>query len=253
MTDITSNKRLALLIDGDNASPADIGGVLGEIAKYGRITLKRIYGDWANQNLTGWRQILAEHSITPVQQPRYTVGKNATDTAMVIDAMDILYGGRIEGFCIMSSDSDFTRLASRLRESGQVVYGFGARKTPKPFVAACDKFTFVEILKESQAGAKTESRTNAEDLKGDPELMDLLLSAIAESEDESGWANLGAVGKQISSQKPEFDPRNYGFSKLSSLIESIDRFEVRREPKGEHGHTGVFVRSTRQQRQGRRR
>jgi uncharacterized LabA/DUF88 family protein len=253
MTDITSNKRLALLIDGDNASPSDIGGVLAEIAKYGRVTLKRIYGDWANQNLAGWRNVLAEHSITPIQQPRYTVGKNATDTAMVIDAMDILYGGRIEGFCIVSSDSDFTRLASRLRESGQVVYGFGERKTPKPFVAACDKFTYVDILSGPQADGKSDAKGDAQKLKGDTDLMNLLRSAIEESDDESGWSNLGAVGKQISSQKPDFDPRHYGFSKLSSLLEAIDLFEVRRESQGDQGHTGVYVRSTKTQRQGRRR
>ncbi len=250
MTDITSNNRLALLIDGDNASPADIGGVLGEIAKYGRVTLKRIYGDWANQNLAGWRNVLAEHSITPIQQPRYTVGKNATDTAMVIDAMDILYGGRIEGFCIVSSDSDFTRLASRLRESGQVVYGFGERKTPKPFVAACDKFTYVDILKGPQAQEKAETKGDAQKLKGDAELMNLLRSAIEESDDEDGWSNLSLVGKQISSQKPDFDPRHYGFSKLSSLIKAIDLFEFRPEAQGQ---SGIYVRTTRAQRSGRRR
>jgi uncharacterized LabA/DUF88 family protein len=252
MSDVTSNRRLALLIDGDNASPADIGGVLAEMAKYGRVTVKRIYGDWATQNLTGWRNVLAEHSITPIQQPRYTVGKNATDTAMVIDAMDILYGDRIEGFGIVSSDSDFTRLASRLRESGQVVYGFGERKTPKPFVAACDKFTYVDILSGPQAHETAHTKGDAQKLKGDAELMNLLRSAIEESDDEGGWSNLGAVGKQISSQKPDFDPRHYGFSKLSSLIEAIDLFEVRREEKGT-GHTGVYVRRTRTPRQGRRR
>jgi uncharacterized LabA/DUF88 family protein len=253
VNEATVSRRLALLIDGDNASPADIGGVLSEIAKYGRVTLKRIYGDWAKQNLDGWRKVLAEHSITPIQQPSYTTGKNATDTAMIIDAMDILYGGRIEGFCIMSSDSDFTRLASRLRESGQVVYGFGAKKTPKPFVAACDKFTYVEILKGPQAQEKADAKGDAQNLKGDAELMNLLRSAIEESDDESGWSNLGAVGKQISSQKPEFDPRQYGFAKLSSLLEAIDLFEVRRDPQGDQGHAGVFVRSTKTQRQGRRR
>ncbi len=250
MTDITSNNRLALLIDGDNASPADIGGVLGEIAKYGRVTLKRIYGDWANQNLAGWRNVLAEHSITPIQQPRYTVGKNATDTAMVIDAMDILYGGRIEGFCIVSSDSDFTRLASRLRESGQVVYGFGERKTPKPFVAACDKFTYVDILKGPQAQEKAETKGDAQKLKGDAELMNLLRSASEESDDEDGWSTLSLVGKQISSQKPDFDPRHDGFSKLSSLIKAIDLFEFRPEAQGQ---SGIYVRTTRAQRSGRRR
>jgi uncharacterized LabA/DUF88 family protein len=250
VTDAGISRRLALLIDGDNASPADIVGVLAEIAKYGRLTLKRIYGDWANQNLAGWRNVLAEHSITPIQQPRYTVGKNATDTAMVIDAMDILYGGRIEGFCIVSSDSDFTRLASRLRESGQVVYGFGERKTPKPFVAACDKFIYVDILSGPQAQEKADTRGDAQKLKGDRELMSLLRSAIEESDDEDGWSNLSLVGKQISSQKPDFDPRHYGFSKLSSLIKAIDLFEFRPEAPGQ---SGIYVRSTKAPRQGRRR
>jgi uncharacterized LabA/DUF88 family protein len=253
MSDPASNKRLALLIDGDNASPANIGGVLAEIAKYGRVTVKRIYGDWATPNLVGWKNVLAEHSITPIQQPRYTVGKNATDTAMVIDAMDILYGGKIDGFCLVSSDSDFTRLASRLRESGHVVYGFGERKTPKAFVAACDKFVYVDILDGPQSAPKVASKHAAEELKGESELMNLLRSAIAAADDESGWSNLGAVGKQISSLKPDFDPRHYGFSKLSSLIESIDLFEVRREPRGDQGHTEVLVRSVKAQNSRRRR
>ena len=250
MSDTANSNRLALLIDGDNASPADIVGVLAEISKYGRVTVKRIYGDWATQNLAGWRNVLAEHSITPIQQPRYTVGKNATDTAMVIDAMDILYGGRIEGFCIVSSDSDFTRLASRLRESGQVVYGFGERKTPKPFVAACDKFIYVDILKGPQAQEKADTKGDTQKLKGDAELMNLLRSAIEESDDEDGWSNLSLVGKQISSQKPDFDPRHYGFSKLSSLIKAIDLFEFRPETQGQ---SGIYVRSTKAGRQGRRR
>jgi uncharacterized LabA/DUF88 family protein len=253
MADNANSRRLALLIDGDNASPAIVGGLLAEIAKYGRTTIKRIYGDWATQNLVGWKNVLAEHSITPIQQPRYTTGKNATDTAMIIDAMDILYGGKIDGFCLVSSDSDFTRLASRLRESGHVVYGFGERKTPKAFVAACDKFTYVDFLLEPQANAKAESKDDAEKLKSDPDLMNLLRSAIEASEDESGRANLSAVGKQISSQKPDFDPRHYGFSKLSSLIDSIDRFEIHREPKGTQGHVEVTVSARKPQRSGRRR
>ena len=253
VNDASGSARLAVLIDADNARPAAVEGLLAEVAKYGVASVRRAYGDWTTPNLAGWKAVLLDHSIQPVQQFRYTVGKNATDSAMIIDAMDILYGGRIEGFCIVSSDSDFTRLASRLRESGQVVYGFGERKTPKPFVAACDKFTYVDILKGPQADGKSDTKGDAQKLKGDAELMNLLRSAIEESDDESGWSNLGAVGKQISSQKPDFDPRHHGFSKLSSLIEAIDLFEVRREEKGEQGHTGVFVRMTKAQRQGRRR
>jgi uncharacterized LabA/DUF88 family protein len=243
MSDLSGSRRLALLIDADNASPQIINGLLSEVSKYGVVTVKRIYGDWTTPNLGGWKNILLDHSITPIQQFRYTVGKNATDTAMIIDAMDILYGGKIDGFCLVSSDSDFTRLASRLRESGLVVYGFGERKTPNAFVSACDKFTFVDILTDPQAAPKAEPKAAAEKLKSDSGLMNLLRSAIEASADESGWANLGEVGKQISSQKPDFDSRHYGFSKLSSLIEAINLLEVRRESKGPQGHTEVYVRN----------
>ena len=175
-------------------------GVLAEIAKYGRVTVKRIYGDWATQNLTGWRNVLAEHSITPIQQPRYTIGKNATDTAMVIDAMDLLYGGRIEGFGIVSSDSDFTRLASRLRESGQVVYGFGERKTPKPFVAACDKFVYTEILRGPLEPAHKPDGDAALEA-----LWSILAPAITASTREDGWAPLSNVGHHAAKAHPSFD------------------------------------------------
>ena len=253
MNETVNARRLALLIDADNASPAIINGLLSEISKFGVLTVKRIYGDWTTPNLGGWKSTLLDHSITPIQQFRYTVGKNATDTAMIIDAMDIHYGGKVDGFCLVSSDSDFTRLASRLRESGLVVYGFGERKTPSAFVSACDKFTFVDILTDPRKGPKGESKDAAENLKGDTVLMNLLRTAIEASTDEGGWANLGSVGKQISSQKPDFDPRHWGFSKLSSLIEAINLFEVRREAKGTQGHTEVYVRNIKQQRSGRRR
>ena len=249
----TSQSRLALLIDADNASPAVINGLLSEISKYGVLTVKRIYGDWTTPNLGGWKSILLDHSIVPIQQFRYTVGKNATDTAMIIDAMDILYGGKIDGFCLVSSDSDFTRLASRLRESGLVVYGFGERKTPNAFVSACDKFTFVDILTDPEKAPKPESKDSAQKLKSDTALVNLLRSAIEASADEAGWANLGEVGKQISSQKSDFDSRHYGFTKLSSLIEAINLFEVKRESRGEHGHTEVLVRNKKSSRSGRKR
>jgi uncharacterized LabA/DUF88 family protein len=253
MSDPASNKRLALLIDADNASPAIIGGLLSEIAKYGRVTVRRIYGDWTTPNLGGWKNVLLDHSIHPIQQFRYTVGKNATDTALVIDAMDILYSDKVEGFCLVSSDSDFTRLASRLRESGLVVYGFGERKTPKPFVNACDKFTFVEVLTDGGSQQGSGEKTTSAELKPDDELIRELRKAVEESADEGGWANLGQVGKQMSSQKPDFDSRHYGYSKLSSLIEALDAFEVRRESKGPQGHTEVSVRNKQPQRSGRRR
>jgi uncharacterized LabA/DUF88 family protein len=240
-----ASQRLALLIDADNASPAVIAGLLSEISKYGVLTVKRIYGDWTTPNLGGWKSSLLDHSIVPIQQFRYTVGKIATDTAMIIDAMDILYGGNVDGFCLVSSDSDFTRLASRLRESGRVVYGFGERKTPNAFVSACDKFTFVDILRDPSETPKQATSTSAEKLKGDNALINLLRAAIEASADEAGWAHLGEVGKQISSQKPDFDSRHYGFAKLSSLIEAINLFEVRRDSSGEKAHTSVFVRIAR--------
>jgi len=246
----SSTKRLALLIDADNASPAIIGGLLAEISKYGVLTVKRIYGDWTTPNLGGWKNILLDHSIVPIQQFRYTVGKNATDTAMIIDAMDILYSGNVDGFCLVSSDSDFTRLASRLRESGVVVYGFGERKTPKAFVSACDKFTFVDILTTPSAAQKSDGKAAADDLSAKPDLLQALRRAIEESADEAGWANLGEVGKQITSQKPDFDSRHYGFTKLSSLLESINQFEVRREST--EGHTAVYVRKKKTRRTGRK-
>jgi uncharacterized LabA/DUF88 family protein len=239
----TENQRLALLIDADNASPAIIAGLLSEISKYGILTVKRIYGDWTTPHLGGWKNSLLDYSIVPIQQFRYTVGKNATDTAMIIDAMDILFSGKVDGFCLVSSDSDFTRLASRIRESGLVVYGFGERKTPNAFVSACDKFTFVDILTDPSQAPKKAAAASADKLKQDTTLTNLLRSAIEASADESGWAHLGEVGKQISSQKPDFDSRHYGFAKLSSLLENIDLFEVRREASGDKGHTSVFVRN----------
>jgi uncharacterized LabA/DUF88 family protein len=250
MNEPISNRRLALLIDADNASPSIINGLLAEISKYGVLTVKRIYGDWTTPNLGGWKSTLLDHSIVPIQQFRYTVGKNATDTAMIIDAMDILYSGKVDGFCLVSSDSDFTRLASRLRESGLVVYGFGERKTPNAFVSACDKFTFVDILTDSGAAQKATTKGSADELKSDSELIRQLKKAIDASADEGGWANLGQVGKQMSSQKADFDSRHYGFSKLSSLLEAINIFELRRESS--EGHTAVFVRNQRTRKKARR-
>jgi len=241
------NQRLALLIDADNASPAIIVGLLSETSKYGVLTVKRIYGDWTTPNLGGWKSTLLDHSIVPIQQFRYTVGKNATDTAMIIDAMDILYSGNVDGFCLVSSDSDFTRLASRLRESGLVVYGFGERKTPNAFVSACDKFTFVDILTDPSESPRKTAATAAAKFKRDTALINLLRSAIETSADEGGWAELGEVGKQISSQKSDFDSRHHGFAKLSSLLDAIDLFEVRRESSADKAHTSVFVRNARRQ------
>ncbi|MBK1701025.1 NYN domain-containing protein [Thiococcus pfennigii] len=238
------NKRLAVLIDADNAAPAIVEGLLAEIAKYGTAHVKRIYGDWTLPNLGGWKEVLLRHSIQPMQQFRYTKGKNATDGAMMIDAMDLLYTGNFEGFCIVSSDSDFTRLASRLRESGTVVYGFGEKKTPEPFVAACDKFVFTELLREDDDGEKT-ARKSGKELKQDAKLVHLLRLAVDAVADDAGWAGLGAVGSTIAKRAPEFDARNYGYSKLSGLIKALQLFEVEERQIGDGPHKALYVRDKR--------
>ena len=219
-----AGSKLAVLIDGDNASPKIVVGLFAEIAKYGVAVVRRIYGDWTKPNLAGWKDCLLEHSISPIQQFAYTTGKNATDGAMIIDAMDLLNTGRFDGFCIVSSDSDFARLASRIREQGITVYGFGARKTPRPFVTACDKFVYFDVL---QAGGETSPAVTAEPAKAkstkriqDHELLTTLRAAITAVADDEGWAHLGNVGSHINKQLPEFDPRNYGFARLSELVEA---------------------------------
>jgi uncharacterized LabA/DUF88 family protein len=238
-TDRQSQNRFAVLIDADNAQPSITEGLLAEVAKYGVASVKRAYGDWTTSSLGGWKPVLLEHSIQPIQQFRYTVGKNATDTAMVIDAMDLLYTGRFEGFCLVSSDSDFTRLACRIREEGVLVYGFGEKKTPKPFVSACDKFIFTEVLRfQEDAEPATKPKTGQE-LKGDTKLVSLLRSALEAASDESGWGNLGTVGNNIVKQAPEFDPRNYGYSKLRALAEATNLFEFDKRPQSD-GHSAVI-------------
>src|SRR5271169_2069305 len=219
-TPADTSAKLAVLIDADNASPAAIDGLLAEVAKYGTAHVKRAYGDWTGTSLRGWKEQLLDQSIQPIQQFAYTTGKNATDAAMVIDAMDLLYSGRFDGFCLVSSDSDFTRLASRIRESGLTVYGFGERKTPKPFVAACDKFIYLENLTAPQAAAPVgaalspAARPQAAKLKGDTALVNLLRNAVEASSDEDGWAYLANVGSIITKQRPDFDSRSYGYGKL---------------------------------------
>ncbi len=223
---------LAVLIDADNAAPAIVEGLLAEVAKYGVAAVKRIYGDWTRPNLSGWKDRLLAHSIQPIQQFRYTVGKNATDSAMIIDAMDLLYTGRFDGFCIVSSDSDFTRLASRIREQGLTVYGFGERKTPKPFVTACDKFIYSDVLRaEADADTETEAtpaarRRSSQELRQDSRLVRLLQSASQAVSDEDGWSTLGGIGNYIAKQAPEFDSRNYGYGKLSELVTATNLFDV---------------------------
>lgn len=225
---------LAILIDGDNASAKIINGLLAEIAKYGTSVVRRIYGDWTKPQLAGWKSCLLEHSIQPIQQFAYTTGKNATDGAMIIDAMDLLNTGRFKGFCIVSSDSDFARLAARIREQGVKVYGFGERKTPRPFVTACDKFVFFDVL-QAESAAKSSPKKTPEKAKTtgsmqDGQLLATLRSAIAAVSDDEGWANLGRVGAHIANQQPEFDARNYGFARLSELVEASGIAEIQRVP-----------------------
>lgn len=237
-----AHDKLAVLIDADNARPAIVEGLLAEVAKYGTAHVKRIYGDWTKPDLNGWKDALLRHSIQPIQQFRYTVGKNATDSAMIIDAMDLLYGGRFDGFCIVSSDSDFTRLASRIRESGLTVYGFGERKTPEPFRTACDKFIYTEVLAsagESEPAVAPKPRS-AKELRGDTRLMNLLRGAIEAASDEAGWASLGTIGSIVNKQSPDFDPRNYGYAKLSGLIKGIGLFETEERHIGNGKH--IYVR-----------
>ena len=227
---------LALLIDGDNASSKIVAGLLAEIANYGTASVKRIYGDWTKPNLNGWKECLLEHSIQPVQQFAYTTGKNATDGAMIIDAMDLLYTGRFSGFCIVSSDSDFARLAARIREQGVTVYGFGERKTPRPFITACDKFVYFDVLnsageqKEAEAAAPKAIAAKPAPAKAtlDRAALEMLTKAVTASADEDGRANLARVGAHLAKQSPDFDARNFGFPRLSELVEASGIVEVER-------------------------
>lgn len=236
-----AQKRLAVLIDADNAQPLITEGLMSEIAKYGVASVKRIYGDWTTPSLTGWKAVLLEHSIHPVQQFRYTVGKNATDSAMIIDAMDLLYTQRFDGFCLVSSDSDFTRLASRIREEGLLVYGFGEKKTPKAFVSACDKFIFTEVLRFQETAESPPKHKTAKELKRDAKLVALLRNALEAASDETGWAHLGAVGSNIAKQAPEFDPRNYGFSKLGELAAAIDLFNIDERVQSDGHSRSIYI------------
>lgn len=220
-----NNATLAVLIDADNASAATIAGLLAEVAKYGIASVKRIYGDWTRPNLGSWKEVLLEYSIQPIQQFANTAGKNATDSAMIIDAMDLLYTDAFDGFCLVSSDSDFTRLASRIRESGKRVYGFGQKKTPKPFVVACDKFIYTEVFAITTDEQTESKRRSPKELRTDAQLVALLRAAIEASSDEEGWANLGAVGSAAVKREPDFDARNYGYAKLSGLIKAMGLFQ----------------------------
>jgi uncharacterized LabA/DUF88 family protein len=243
--------RLAVLIDADNAQPGVVGELLTEVASYGTATVKRAYGDWTTPQLGRWKDVLHVHAIQPVQQFSYTSGKNATDSALIIDAMDLLHGGRVDGFCLVSSDSDFTRLATRIREAGQVVYGFGERKTPKPFVAACDKFIYTEILKRPEASGSAASATAAGAAADQPSealagslkpLGPALRAAIAAVDQEDGWAPLGQVGTWLLKHDPSFDPRNFGFKKLSDLVRAQTPLDLKTVPGSQGAHLYVRVR-----------
>ncbi len=246
--------RLAVLIDADNIPYGNVKGMLEELAKYGTPTFKRIYGDWTKPTVSGWKSVLLVNAITPVQQYSYTQGKNATDSAMIIDAMDILYSGKVDGFCIVSSDSDFTRLATRLREAGMKVFGIGERKTPEPFIVACDKFIYLEIINTSASPEAAAPRKKKEKPSGnrikkeDPDLQSqirgarrLIASSITDLADETGWAYLGDVGNLILKKQPDFDPRNYGFTKLTPFIRSLD-FEIDERESGQNHIKHIYIR-----------
>jgi len=240
------NINLAVLIDGDNIPSANVKEMMEEIAKYGNPTIKRIYGDWTKPNLSKWKNVLLENAITPIQQYGYTTGKNATDSAMIIDAMDILYSQKVNGFCIVSSDSDFTRLATRLREAGMQVIGIGEKKTPSPFIVACDKFIYLEILKttskEKESGEEKEpeketfEKITAQEIK-------LIETTITDLSDDDGWAFLGDVGSLLQKKQPNFDPRNYGFQKLTPLIKSIGKFEIEQRESQKGRYKLIFVKN----------
>lgn len=256
MIDSRKDLKLAVLIDADNVPYANVKEMFEEIAKYGTPTFKRIYADWTKPTVSGWKNVLLENAITPIQQYSYSSGKNASDSALIIDAMDILYTGKVDGFCIVSSDSDFTRLATRLREAGMTVIGIGEKKTLNPFITACDKFIYIEILKKQPAALpenepKSKSKKKkvaaaAEDKplsNVDPEIIKLIADSIADLADDNGWAYLGDLGNLVLKKKPDFDPRNYGFPKMLPFIKSIAAFEVDERESGKNSHTRhIYIR-----------
>lgn len=228
------NDLLAVLVDADNVPPATIGAVLTEVARFGTASVKRVYGDWTKPHLSSWKPVASEHVIQPMQQFANTVGKNATDSALIIDAMDLLYTRRFHGFCIVSSDSDFTRLASRIREEGVTVYGFGERKTPEAFRNACDRFTYLDVLGEPAAESSSAalSRVPSPRLRGDTKLISGLRTCVITASGEEGWANLSAVGSLMRKHQPDFDSRNWGYAKLSDLVRATELFAIEPRPGG---------------------
>lgn len=263
MPQYTTELKLAVLIDADNVPYSNVKGMMEEITKYGTPTTKRIYADWTRPNANGWKNVLLEHAITPIQQYSYTTGKNSSDSALIIDAMDLLYSGKLDGFCIVSSDSDFTRLATRLREAGMKVIGIGEQKTPKAFISACDRFIFIEVL-DGATKKKSPKKNNEIDTKKtvekitsktpekapqkplnkiDEPTIELIESTIDDIADDDGWAFLGDIGNLIVKKKPEFDPRNYGFVKLTPMMKSMtDILEIDERESEKKGIKHVFVR-----------
>lgn len=241
------NANLAVLIDGDNIPSAHVKEMMEEVAKYGNPTIKRIYGDWTKPRLSKWKALLLENAIVPIQQYAYTTGKNATDSAMIIDAMDILYSGKVDGFCIVSSDSDFTRLATRLREAGMLVIGIGEKKTPEPFIVACDKFIYIEILRKSSREEGNETEEDENESKGIDKITNkeikLISSTISDLADEDGWAFLGDVGSLLQKKQPNFDARNYGFQKLTPLIRSTNRFDIEQRENSSGRNKLIYVKN----------
>jgi Fe-S-cluster formation regulator IscX/YfhJ len=250
--DTQKDLRLAVLIDADNVPYSNIKGMMEEITKYGTPTFKRIYGDWTKPTVSGWKNVLLENAITPIQQYSYTQGKNSSDSALIIDAMDILYSGKADGFCIISSDSDFTRLATRLREAGMKVIGIGQKKTPNPFIIACDKFIYMEIIpvveayetsKSKQTTKSNHSSSKATVDKVKKETLKLIATTINDIADENGWAFLGDVGNLLLKKQPNFDPRNYGYLKLTPLIKSLPQFEIDKRETDKAGIKLVYIRN----------
>ncbi len=248
--------RLAVLIDADNAPRTAMRAVMAEIAVYGTPTVKRIYGDWTTPNMATWKPILLENAITPIQQYSYTTGKNSTDSAMIIDAMDLLYNNQCDGFVLVSSDSDFTRLATRLREAGKKVIGMGERKTPAPFIVACDKFIYIEVIRahqaqdeeepEAKSAPKPARRVSSEaaiNAQGVPQaVVDMIADSLSMIADEDGYAFMGELGNLLLRKQPDFDPRNYGFQKLTQLVKSLDRFEIDARPTSNPHTKHVYLR-----------
>lgn len=252
MKSLENEKRIAVLIDADNVSVKYVKYIFNEISNHGIPTYKRIYGDWTTTNNTSWKNVLLDYSIIPIQQYGYTAGKNSTDAALIIDAMDILYSGNVDGFCIVSSDSDFTRLAARLREAGMYVLGMGEKKTPPPFISACEKFKYLEVLAaaDTSSTVKTAPEIEVSDKQSSKvgmatktEVIKAIKTIITENSDEDGWAYLGDVGNMLNKRYPDFDARNYGYSKLTPFVSSLKSFEIQSRKTSNPNITHKYIKN----------